>query len=231
MRKIVADNNIYRWGAAILSRLVEIAEGAVKHLFRVWDAFRTAFAPASHVLLLADYDGTLTPIVGRPADALLSESVRRVLKELAQKPTFSVGVISGRSLAELKSLVGIEGIYYAGNHGLEMEGPGLEYTGPASSNFIGVAMAEMAEKMAAALADVAGVIIQNKGLSVSVHYRLAAEDKEGLIADAVKRLTAPWVAAGKLRVYSMKKLWEIRPLAGGDKGQAVQAIEQEIRKN
>jgi len=202
----------------------------MKHLFKVWSTFEAACRAASHLLLLADYDGTLTPIVAKPANAILSVSVREKLKKLAVKPDISLGVISGRELTETKSLVGIEGLYYAGNHGLEMEGPGLEYTGPPKAIFISVAMAEIAEKIKAALADVEGVIIQDKGLSLSVHYRLAAKDKEERIAAAVREAAAGWVKVGKIQVYGMKKLWEIRPLLDWDKGKAVQAIVDDVKK-
>jgi trehalose 6-phosphate phosphatase len=202
----------------------------MKHLFKVWETFAADCRAAPHILLLADYDGTLTPIVGKPADAILSESVREKLKALARQPGISLGVISGRELAEIKSLVGIEDIFYAGNHGLEMEGPGLEYSGPAREIFIGVVMKELAAQIAAALADVAGVIIQDKGLSLSIHYRLAAKDKEERIAEAVRQATVPLVQTGKIQVYGMKKLWEIRPLLDWDKGKAVKAIGAEVMK-
>jgi len=93
----------------------------VQHLFQSWALFSSDIKAAAHVLLLSDYDGTLTPIVSRPEEAILSPEVSEKLRALAQKSTFSVGIISGRPLSEVKSLVGMEGIYYAGNHGLEME--------------------------------------------------------------------------------------------------------------
>jgi trehalose 6-phosphate phosphatase len=202
----------------------------MKHLFEAWEDFIAECRAAAHILLLADYDGTLTPIVAKPSQAILSAGVKEKLTALAGKPDISLGVISGRELAEVKSLVGIESIYYAGNHGLEMEGPGLEYTGPAKSIFIGVAMAEMKDRIAAELEDVEGIIIQDKGLSLSVHYRLASSDKEERIAAAVRQATEGWVKAGKIEVYGMKKLWEIRPLLDWDKGKAVQAIVDEVMK-
>ncbi|MFA5308323.1 MAG: trehalose-phosphatase [Dehalococcoidales bacterium] len=200
----------------------------MKHLFKKWANFAADRRAASHLLLLADYDGTLTPIVGKPADAVLSSSVKDKLQTLAARSDVSLGVISGRELAEIASLVGIKGIYYAGNHGLEMEGPGLEYTGPAKSIFIGVAMAEMAAKIAAALADVPGIIIQDKGLSLSVHYRLAPESEEARIAGVVRQVAEGWVKSRKIQIFGMKKVWEIRPLLDWDKGKAVQSIQSEI---
>jgi len=104
----------------------------VQYLFQSWESFSSAVRDASHIVLLSDYDGTLTPIVGRPDEATLSPEVRGNIAALAQKPAFSVGIISGRPLSEIKALVGIAGIYYAGNHGLEIAGPGLNFINPAA---------------------------------------------------------------------------------------------------
>jgi trehalose-phosphatase len=200
----------------------------MEYLFKIWPDFVKSVKTASHILLLCDYDGTLTPIVGRPEDAVLSTGVRQKLIALAQRPEYSVGVISGRRLAEVKSLVAIEGIYYSGNHGMEIEGPGLKYV----NREAGAARAliqELAAQLAGALENIAGVIVTNKGFSVSVHYRLAKPDREDAIADAVKRITAPHIEKGEVRVYPMKKVWEIRPPVDWDKGKAVEFIECEIK--
>jgi trehalose 6-phosphate phosphatase len=66
----------------------------------------------------------MTPIVDDPADTVLTEEIRNQLHVLAVKERYRVGIISGRSLDDLKSKVELEGIIYAGNHGLEIEGPG-----------------------------------------------------------------------------------------------------------
>jgi trehalose 6-phosphate phosphatase len=200
----------------------------MKHLFKVWSTFEADCRAASHILLLADYDGTISPIVGRPEDAALSVSVRSVLSSLAQKPFFSVGVISGRRLAEVKFFVNIEGLYYAGNHGVEIEGPGLSYVNPAAASVTEI-IKDLAGKLTAELASVPGVIIQAKKYSLSVHYRLAQKDKEKLITETVHRLADPLVNQGKIILYPMKKLWEIRPPVDWDKGKAVEFIAEKIK--
>jgi len=200
----------------------------MEYLFKIWPEFIKSIKTASHILLLCDYDGTLTPIVGRPEDAVLSAGVRQKLKALAQRPEYSVGVISGRRLAEVKSLVAIEGIYYSGNHGMEIEGPGLKYVTPEARKARAV-MEEMEAQLSGALENIAGVIVTNKGYSVSVHYRLVKPDKEDAIADAVKRITAPHIEKGEVRVYPMKKVWEIRPPVDWDKGKAVEFIGRNIK--
>jgi trehalose-phosphatase len=200
------------------------------HLFTVWPEFTAAVKAVSHVLLLADYDGTLSQIVGRPEDARLSPGVRRKLQALAGKPSISIGVISGRRIAEVKSLVAIEGIYYSGNHGLEIEGPGLNYINP-QARAAGPLIRELATRLKKALGDIEGVIIQEKGYSVSVHYRLADPGREDTITAAVKKITAPHLIKGEISVYPMKKVWEIRPPVNWDKGNAVEFIGNEIKAN
>lgn len=180
------------------------------------------------MLLLADYDGTLAAIVGRPEDAVLSPSVRQKLWALAGKSKISVGVISGRSIDELKSLVAIEGIYYSGNHGLEIEGPGLKYVHP-QAEAARATMQELAAQLAPALENIDGVIIQEKGLTLGVHYRLVKPEKEDAVAGTVKRITAPHVDKGEIRVYPMKKVWEVRPPVDWHKGKAVECISREIK--
>ena len=200
----------------------------MKHLVQSWQAFAAACRAASHILLLADYDGTLATIVGHPADAVLSPRVRDRLSMLAKKPTYSVGVISGRSIEELKAIVDIKGIYYSGNHGLEIDGPGLSFVSPGAEATRPV-IAGLARELAVAMKGITGVIIQDKGFSLSVHYRLVKPEDVDAVTSAVQRVTAPHVDKGEIRVYAMKKLWEIRPPIDWDKGNAVEVIARELK--
>jgi trehalose 6-phosphate phosphatase len=86
------------------------------------DALRGGPARAA---ILTDVDGTLAPIVARPEDAEVPERAREALTTLAGRYRL-VGCISGRRAEEAKRLVGVEGIAYAGNHGLELLLPGDE---------------------------------------------------------------------------------------------------------
>ena len=200
----------------------------MQHLFREWKSFSSSARAASHILLLSDYDGTITPIVGRPADASLPDGVREILCALVGKPTISVGIVSGRSLTELKAMVGVEGIYYAGNHGLEIEGPGIKFVSPAAEA-AQTGMKELAGQLSAKLGDIGGVIIEDKGLSLSVHYRLVEEDEEEQVAEIFAHITSPPLDAGRIKVTSGKKVWEVRPPIDWHKGKAVEAIVQEIK--
>ncbi len=200
----------------------------MQHLFRAWESFASAVKAASHVLLLSDYDGTLTPIVGRPEEAILAPGVKEKLRALAEKSSFSVGIISGRALAEIESMVGIERIYYAGNHGLEIEGPGLKFVSP-TAEVAREQMKELAWQLAANLGGIEGIIIEDKGLSLSVHYRLIRPGVENQAAEIFHQLTEPLSDEGKIKITSGKKVWEVRPPIDWHKGKAVEAIRREIK--
>jgi len=197
--------------------------------FDCWPVFSRDFRAAAHRLLLADYDGTLTPIAGRPGDARLSPEVRAKLGELAATGC-AVGIVSGRAIAELQRLVGIGGIFYAGNHGLEIEGPGLSYINPegaASRELIG----ELAQSLTAEMGGIPGIVIEDKGPSLSVHYRLVAEAEQPRAAALFRQITAPAREEGKIRLTSGKKVWEVRPPVDWHKGKAVTVILEKIKES
>ncbi len=200
----------------------------MQYLFHSWASFSSAVKAAAHVLLLSDYDGTLTPIVGRPEEAILSPEVRKKLDALTQRSDFSVGIISGRALSEIQSMVGLDGIYYAGNHGLEISGPGLRFVSPEAKK-AQAKINELARQFAASLGHVKGVIVEDKGLSLSVHYRLVKPDEVKEVEGIFQQITAPAVRQGGIRVTSGKKVWEARPPIDWHKGKAVEAISQEIK--
>lgn len=73
--------------------------------------------------LLLDYDGTLAPIAPHPDLATLPQETKNVLQRLSNHSDVYVAIVSGRNVENVKQMVGIEGITYAGNHGLEILHP------------------------------------------------------------------------------------------------------------
>ncbi|MDH3714759.1 MAG: trehalose-phosphatase [Gammaproteobacteria bacterium] len=173
-------------------------------------------------VVFLDYDGTLTPIVARPELAILDPEMRNTVARLSRGVT--TAIISGRACAEVRALVGIDGLYYAGNHGLEIEGPG----GVAHCRF-GEEYREDVQCYAAEIGEVSGaidgVLVENKDLSLSVHYRLAAPDRAAEIEAAVDRLLIRFPRLHKRRG---KKVFEIRPGIDWHKGKAVMWLLQAL---
>src|SRR3989338_10624703 len=102
----------------------------MEYLFDIWENIRELIDRNDRVLLLIDYDGTITPIVERPEFAILSEETIELLRSISGLSGYTLCIVSGRPLGDIKKLVGIENIYYVGNHGLEAEGPEVNYMNP-----------------------------------------------------------------------------------------------------
>lgn len=76
-----------------------------------------------HILLMLDYDGTLTAFASVPKEAILPEETKTILIKVAKKKTVTVAIVSGRSLNDVKEMVGIPDLTYGGDHGFEIEKP------------------------------------------------------------------------------------------------------------
>ncbi len=163
-----------------------------------------------------DYDGTLTPIVARPDLAIMSDGMRNILRGLAAK--CSVAVVSGRDLADVKRLVGLDDIVYAGSHGFDISGPG----GLSIQHEQGAAFTEAvrraAEKLAPALAGIEGALVEPKRFAVAVHFRQVADADLPEVEAAVDKVLK---AVPELRKTYGKKVFELRPRFDWDKGKAV----------
>ena len=76
---------------------------------------------AEKLALLLDYDGTLAPLAPHPDLALIPNETKRILERLSNCPDVYISIISGRNVENVKKMVGLGNITYAGNNGLEIE--------------------------------------------------------------------------------------------------------------
>jgi len=195
----------------------------LEHLLSVWPNISEKLKAAKYILLLTDYDGTLAPIVERPDLANMSERTREVLRELAQQHRFRIGILSGRALTEIKEKVGISDIIYAGNHGLEIEGPGVNFVNLQAEKAKPI-LRVLYQVLSKSLEATKGALVEDKGLTLSVHYRMVEESK----AEEVKRIFDRYVgaaqAAGQVRITTGKKVYEVRPAVTWDKGKTIRFL-------
>ena len=200
------------------------------HLLNVWPSVSRKLATSNRVLLLFDYDGTLTPIVARPEIAILSDETRRLLSLLAGIDRFVVGVVSGRGLADLESLVAIPGLVYAGNHGLEISGAGMDFVHPEAPAFV-ESLVEVAGKLEQELADVPRILVDNKRLTLTVHFRSTPDSYSAHVDATVVATAKPYVDAGQMKITRGKKVVEVRPNIDWGKGRAIEQIHQNCGDN
>lgn len=163
-----------------------------------------------------DYDGTLTPIVERPELAVLSAETRRCVEELAS--LCPVAVISGRDLRDVRNLVGLEGIYYAGSHGFEMEGPAGKHFSLCQGDEFLPLLDEIEAQLRARVAEIAGAEIERKKFSIAVHYRRVSPPQ----APEVERVVDEELALRpRLRKTLGKKVFDLQPRIDWHKGKAL----------
>ncbi len=168
--------------------------------------------------LFLDYDGTLTPIVKKPDLAMLTKARRSTLKKIAKAPHILVAIISGRKLSDLKQKVGIPGLIYAGNHGFEIAGPGLKIIHSQAKQSKPI-LKKIKSELQKRLKAIKGTIIEDKGLSLSLHFRLVKAKDLKKVKEIFATTTQPHLK--KVRITHGKKVFEVRPPVKWDKGKAV----------
>ncbi len=163
-----------------------------------------------------DLDGTLAPIASRPELVEVPAKTRAVLVSLAE--LHLVCVASGRGLEDVRRRIGLESIYYVGDHGHRIMGP------EGSGIYLEVGAEYQEELQAAArelerrLLGVDGAMVEAKGLSLSVHYRLVVEDKRPLVQRAVAEVAERFPT---LRLTGGKMVYGMRPSGAWHKGRAI----------
>jgi trehalose-phosphatase len=199
----------------------------MRYLFSCWDVVADRIRQARSILLLVDYDGTLTPIVGSPELAALSSKTKSILQQLAKSPRLTLGIISGRAVEDLQKRVGIDGIIYTGNHGLEINGPDISFVNPTAKR-IEPLLHSLSQDLSEALAGIRGAIIENKGLTLSLHYRLVDEEQLDELSKTFYSIISPLSTSGRIRISEGKKVYEVRPAVNWDKGRAIALIAQKL---
>ena len=169
---------------------------------------------SDHPAIFLDYDGTLTPIVSHPENALLSDSMRQALQALIlQAP---VAILSGRDLDDVRQRVNIGAIVYAGSHGFDIAGPrGLRKE--MATEFL--PKLDMVEKeLGTQLVGIAGADVERKRFSIAAHYRNVSESDVPKVERAMSAMAA---RHRELRKMDGKKVYELLPDIDWDKGKAV----------
>lgn len=200
----------------------------LKTLAKVWDREAEIRQRLSgrEIIVFLDYDGTLTPIVEDYRKAYLSDEMRETVRELATR--CRVGVISGRDLHDLRELVGLERVLYAGSHGFDIELPGeLRETLEKGKKFLpDLDAAE--ERLKGGLSDIEGCAIERKRFAIAVHYRRVAADEVARVEKIVDDVIDD---RRRLRKGHGKKVFQVQPRLSWNKGRAVEWLLERLDLN
>lgn len=191
---------------------------------RIWPRLK-----GKKIYLLLDYDGTLTAIAPNPAQAVLAQKTREILKKLAVHSRCVLAIISGRSLANLKKMLHIPKIIYSGNHGLEVDYCGVLVPLFEDASFH-VLLQKIYTELRQKMKGIKGVLLENKKMTLSLHYRLADNRQIPKIKSFFQETIQPYQASRQILVTSGKMVLEIRPPIKWGKGELVRWLLPDINR-
>jgi trehalose-phosphatase len=205
-----------------------VKEGVVNHLFKEWESIRAKIRQAQTLFLFLDYDGTITPIVSSPELALCPQEVKALLEELRDSPNVLLAIISGRSLEDIREKVGIPGLIYVGNHGLDIQNPAgvhkKKLSPPREKE-----LRKIVQTLEKSFGKIPGILFEDKGPILAIHYRNVAQKYFGWIHQVLKETMEKW--KGRWKIAHGKMVFEIRPEVDFHKGTAVKEILKGTTKN
>jgi trehalose 6-phosphate phosphatase len=177
------------------------------------------------LLVALDFDGTLAAIERRPEQATIPDATREAIEALAAEPNIEVAIVSGRELADVRERVGLddEHVSYAGNHGLEIHAG--EYEVHPDAKDAERHIDAICDLLTEQLAGIDGAIVENKGVTATVHTRLVADDEVPVVENTVETLVA---TRDDVRLTTGKDVLELRPEVEWDKGEAVRELYDQL---
>ena len=172
------------------------------------------------LVLCLDFDGTLAPIVTDPDDAVIRSGNRESLRALRDHPAATVAVISGRALDDVRERVGVEGISYVGNAGLE-RADGDEITVHPDAKRAKERLDRVRETLVDKLGWASGIAVEDKRWSLAVHTRDVPDEHNDRVAETVGRVAD---RVGGLDVSRGHQVLEVSPDTDATKGTAVASL-------
>jgi trehalose 6-phosphate phosphatase len=184
-----------------------------------------AYHAGEKLVLLFDYDGTLTPIVEHPWQAQLAPQTRELLAELAAQPNVHLGVFSGRRLDELEQLIDLPQLAYCGLSGIEMRLDGTLLVHPTARESVPL-IDEITRRLAAIERVYPGAWVEHKRYGFTVHYR----GVDAALLEEVHTRILGFLECWTRRLRVVDAPLAVEVLVGGTwtKGDAVRRIVEQV---
>ena len=198
-----------------------------KRLPSVWDEWTRLemTVKQQHLAVFCDYDGTLAPIAAKPQLAILPAETKAALQALSRKRHVTTGIVSGRSLRELRAMVRLRNLLYIGSHGYEVAGPGKQGASRVSHALI-ERLRKLGNALELELRGLRGVWVERKAAGVAVHYRMA---RRRVATHVLRRLAKQH---GKhFRVQEGKMVFEFVPTGTITKGSTVRKALKRVKRH
>lgn len=170
-------------------------------------------APRPEWAYFFDLDGTLIDFADTPAGVRVTEELRELLERLHDQVGGAVAVMTGRPIAEIDGLFPHTRMPVAGQHGAERR----TASGQLTRHEPGRDLSPARQRLTEAIFDKPGLLLEDKGLSLALHYRRIPQ-LEGFVHETMQAILAD--LDGEYALQHGKSVVELKP-AGKDKGRAV----------
>ncbi|KAJ4715693.1 Trehalose 6-phosphate phosphatase [Melia azedarach] len=177
------------------------------------------------IVMFLDYDGTLSPIVDDPERAFMSNKMRKTVKKLASY--FPTAIVTGRCRDKVYEFVKLAELYYAGSHGMDIQGPTKDKEDDEEAilyqparDFIPV-INEVYRLLVQKTKLTPGAFVEHNKFCLSVHYRRVAEKQWSEVAELVNSVVQQYEG---LKCTQGRMVFEIRPDIEWDKGRALEFL-------
>ena len=175
------------------------------------------------VFLFLDLDGTIVPIRKNPSSVKLSDSMKSILEKALKVKGITIAIISGRDINGLKKIVKIKGMIYSGNHGMEV-GNEEKIKVLIKNKYFIKDLKKICGTLRKELKPYKGIIIEDKTLTLSVHFRMVDNKQVKQIKKIFDKVLSSYLFKKNIAVFSGKKVWEIRPVSIYNKGKIVKIL-------
>jgi len=201
----------------------------MKHALNELETIGNIISFYHSIAIFIDFDGTIAPIVESPNLARADEKIIEKLKELIKNSKHSIFIISGRSVNDLRSLIKLEGVVFIGLHGLEIGTPCGSTMILENVLKIQPMIEEIIKHLNNKLNGIPGIIIEDKKMSVAIHYRNTPETEVYDIKNIAKEVLS-FDDDNVIDIYYGKKVIEFR-LRDWHKGKAIDMIMEFLPNN
>lgn len=196
----------------------------MRHAFSALNQMRDAVEQSGHLFVALDFDGTLCPIAQTPGNVVVPTATLRVLESLCESDRTAVAILSGRPISDLMRYLPMP-VYYSGNHGLEIQGPGLRFHHEQARRLR--PDLELAQRrLLDAIAKWPEAWVEDKELTLTVHYRAVDPQHHRELVPVIRRALAPFGCRFGMR--SGRMAMEIHPRVDWNKGAAVKFLREHV---
>lgn len=201
----------------------------MKNIWENLDEIKAYVRHQNSIIILSDFDGTLSPIYNTPEKAHLPEKTRKILLRLCSKKNVHFGVISGRQIEDLEDKIGLDNIIYGGIHGLEGFINNEPYYFPIKKHYL-EALVDVKEKLQQLVEVFPGSFIEEKKSVYSVHYRNIDKKLFSSFEHVFKSIVTPYQDESLIKIIAGKKVYDVLPDVEWEKGSFAELIIGTITK-